>query len=58
MNAIVLNSYTSVSNWVNTFFAKIATAIYKIGYHRAATELARIGYTKEAQKCRAMLKAL
>lgn len=51
MNAIVLNSYTSVGNWSHTFSAKIANAIYKIGYHRAAAELARIGYTEEAKKC-------
>jgi hypothetical protein len=51
MNAIVLNSYTSVGNWSHTFFAKIGNAINKIGYHRAATELARIGYTEQARKC-------
>jgi hypothetical protein len=58
MNAMVMDATDSINNWIASMVAKVNRAINKIGYHRAATELARMGYTKEAQKCLDMLKTL
>ena len=51
MNAIVLNSYTSIGNHVHSFFAKVNRAIHKVGYARAAAELQRMGLNEAARNC-------
>ena len=51
MNAGVITINTSSISNLDRIFAKIGRTINKIGYHRAAAELSRIGYAEEARKC-------
>ena len=55
MNAVVMGATTVISSWVVDFISKIDYTIHKIGYIRAATELQRLGYYKEASRCRELI---
>lgn len=58
MNAIVINSHNTFSDWFSAFRNKFNRWVYKIGYLRAARELDRIGYTDLAEKCREDVRSL
>jgi hypothetical protein len=58
MNAGVITTGSLHVSTLDRLFAKFGRAINKIGYHRAAAELSRIGYTEEAKKCLEQLKQL
>ena len=41
-----------------SLWTKLNNVFCKIGYHRAASELERLGYTDAARRCREELKKL
>lgn len=49
MNVRVVDTANSVSSWFKTMARKINRAFIRIGTARAAAELSRQGYYKEAQ---------
>jgi hypothetical protein len=55
MSTIAINY---VFNPFAGFFKKLVVAFEIIGYSRAASELARLGYHKEAKTCMMQIKAL
>jgi len=55
MSTIAINY---VFNPFAGFFKKLAVAFEIIGYSRAASELARLGYHEEAKNCMMQINAL
>ena len=51
MNAIVLDTTYSFGHWAMRILRKLSRQIDKIGYARAASELARLGYREQARHC-------
>ena len=51
MNAIVYTATHSLTDWFSDFRAKFSRSFNRIGYARAAGELRRLGYYKEAEYC-------
>lgn len=45
------NYTTTIGSWVYGIFIKINRTFHKIGYRRAASELARLGYRAESKRC-------
>jgi hypothetical protein len=58
MSVMVLNTVRSFNINTAKFLSKITRLFSRIGYARAASELARMGYYKEAQNCIDMMKKL
>lgn len=57
INALVMDTAT-ISSRILTIIAKANCTFYKIGYSRAASELQRLGYVKEAKRCRELIEEL
>jgi len=51
MNALVMDTAYNVNNWFVRVGNNIARTFAKVGYARAASELARLGYRQEANRC-------
>lgn len=51
MNAIVYGVTHSLTDLISNVCVKIVRLFNRIGYARAAAELRRLGYYKEADRC-------
>lgn len=51
MNAIVHTATHSFTDWVAGIVYKLSRSFDRVGYARAAAELARLGYIDEARHC-------
>jgi len=51
MNAMVMDTAYNVNNWFVRVGDAVARTFAKVGYARAASELARLGYYQEANRC-------
>lgn len=58
MNAIVYTVTHSFNDWIANACAKFNRSFNRVGYARAATELARLGYHEEAQYCLEQMRDL
>lgn len=58
MNAIVHSATHSIGDWVSGVWNKLNRTIDTIGYARAAEELRRLGYYKEAENCLRQMRNL
>ena len=58
MNAIVLDATHSLTDWISETRAKFSRSFNRIGYARAAGELRRLGYYKEAEYCLERMRKL
>lgn len=58
MNAMVMGVTDIVSNWGMVIFIKTNRIFHQIGYRRAASELSRLGYHKEAANCIRLMNTL
>lgn len=58
MNAIILDISHSTHSWVDRMLTKLDRTVNRIGYARAAAELRRLGYEKEARHCLEEMKKL
>ena len=55
MSDLVMGATTSISSWVTNIITKINYTFHKVGYLKAAAELQRLGYYKEANRCRELV---
>jgi len=51
MNALVMDTAYNINIWFVRLGNNIACTFAKVGYARAASELARLGYYQEAKRC-------
>jgi len=58
MNAIVHSATHSIGDWISNTRAKFNRSFNLIGYARAAGELRRLGYYKEAEYCLEQMRNL
>lgn len=58
MNAIILDISHSTHSFIDSLLAKLDRTVNRIGYARAAAELRRLGYEKEARHCLEEMKKL
>jgi hypothetical protein len=58
MNAIVYTATHSIGDWVSGVWNKLSITVNRIGYARAAGELRRLGYYKEAEYCLEQMRKL
>ena len=58
MNAIVYTATHSITDWIDSVLFKFNRSFNRIGYARAAGELRRLGYHKEAEYCLEQMRNL
>lgn len=58
MNGAILYFSHGIGDFGTSIIAKINRSFHKIGYMRAAGELSRAGYHKEAENCLRLMKSL